>query len=64
MSYQLSHLHRSKVMDRRAAQRLFAFSIFYLFVLFATLLADNLLAHAGSSSISSLQGETLDRAAR
>jgi protoheme IX farnesyltransferase len=57
-------LHRSKVMDRRAAQRLFAFSIFYLFVLFAALLADNLLARAGSSSISSLQGETLDRAAR
>ena len=37
MSYQLSQLHRSKVMDRRAAQRLFAFSIFYLFVLFAAL---------------------------
>ena len=65
-------LHRSKGTDRRAAQRLFAFSIFYLFVLFAALLASNLgirgssapPARAGSSSISSLQGETLDRAAR
>jgi heme o synthase len=67
-----SQLHRSKGTDRRAAQRLFAFSIFYLFVLFAALLASDLgnrgsfvlLARAGSSSISSLQGETLDRAAR
>jgi heme o synthase len=67
-----SQLHRSKGTDRRAAQRLFAFSIFYLFVLFAALLAGNLgnrgasalLARAGSSSISSLQGEMLDRAAR
>ena len=65
-------LHRSKGTDRRAAQRLFAFSIFYLFVLFAALLADNLsnrgssalLARAGSTSILSLQGETFDRAAR
>jgi protoheme IX farnesyltransferase len=65
-------LHRSKGTDRRAAQRLFAFSIFYLFVLFAALLADNLsnrgssalLVRAGSTSISSLQGETFDRAAR
>ena len=62
-------LHRSKGTDRRAAQRLFAFSIFYLFVLFAALLADNLsnrgssalLARAGSTSILSTQG---DRAAR
>jgi protoheme IX farnesyltransferase len=65
-------LHRSKGTDRRVAHRFFAFSILYLFVLFATLLASNLgyrlssalLACAGSSSISSLQGETLDRAAR
>ncbi|MGB9390338.1 MAG: heme o synthase [Xanthobacteraceae bacterium] len=69
LAYQL---HRSKGTDRRAAQRLFAFSIFYLFVLFAALLASNignrgssaLLARGGSNSISSLQGETLDRAAR
>jgi heme o synthase len=62
-------LHRSKGTDRRAAQRLFGFSIFYLFVLFAALLAGNLgnrgssalLARAGSSSISSLQGEMLDK---
>lgn len=65
-------LHGSKGTNRRAAQRLFAFSIFYLFVLFAALLASNLvnrgssalLARAGSSSVSSLQGETLDRAAQ
>jgi heme o synthase len=65
-------LHGSKGTDRRAAQRLFAFSIFYLFVLFAALLANNLgnrgspglLAHAGSSSSSSLPSEMLDRVAR
>jgi heme o synthase len=58
-------LHRSKRTDRRAAQRLFAFSIFYLFVLFAALLADNLsnrwssrfLPHAEPSFTSSSQGE-------
>jgi protoheme IX farnesyltransferase len=33
-----SQLHRSTGVDRRAAQRLFLFSIFYLFVLFAALL--------------------------
>jgi protoheme IX farnesyltransferase len=65
-----SQLHGSKGTDRRAAQRLFAFSIFYLFVLFAALLASNLggssalPARAGSSSASSLQGATHDRAAR
>ena len=65
-------LHGSKGTDKRVAQRLFAFSILYLFVSFAALLADNLgnrwssalATCAGSSSISSLQGETLDRAAR
>jgi heme o synthase len=59
-------LHRSKGTDRRAAQRLFAFSIFYLFVLFAALLANNLgdrgssalLARTKATSIVSLQGET------
>jgi len=34
-------LHRSSGADRRDASRLFAFSIFYLFVLFAALLADH-----------------------
>jgi protoheme IX farnesyltransferase len=34
-------LHRSTEFDRRAAQRLFLFSIFYLFVLFAALLLDH-----------------------
>ena len=34
-------LHSSKMTNRQAANRLFAFSIFYLFVLFAALLADS-----------------------
>jgi heme o synthase len=34
-------LNRSSGTDRRSAQRLFVFSIFYLFVLFATLLIDH-----------------------
>jgi heme o synthase len=34
-------LRRAAAADRRAAHRLFAFSIVYLFVLFAALLADN-----------------------
>jgi protoheme IX farnesyltransferase len=34
-------LHRAGETDRRAARRVFAFSIVYLFVLFAALLADN-----------------------
>jgi protoheme IX farnesyltransferase len=34
-------LHRSAGVDRRTAQRLFLFSIFYLFVLFAALLLDH-----------------------
>jgi protoheme IX farnesyltransferase len=58
-------LHRSKGADRRAAQRLFAFSIFYLFVLFAALLLSNLgnrwssmlPPHAEPSFTSSSQGE-------
>ena len=33
-------LHKSKKTDRRAAQRLFVFSISYLFLLFAALLID------------------------
>jgi heme o synthase len=59
-------LHRSKGTDRRAAQRLFAFSILYLFALFAALLASNLgnrwsstlPPRAESTSISSSRGET------
>jgi protoheme IX farnesyltransferase len=39
-------LNRSTADDRRAAQRLFSFSIFHLFVLFAVLLID----HGGKSS--------------
>jgi heme o synthase len=58
-------LHRSKGTDRRAAQRLFAFSILYLFVLFAALLLSNLgnrwsstlPPHAEPSFTSSSQGE-------
>jgi protoheme IX farnesyltransferase len=38
-------LNRSIEADRRAAHRLFVFSIFYLFVLFAALLVD----HGGDS---------------
>jgi heme o synthase len=59
-------LHGSRGRNRRAAQRLFAFSILYLFVLFAALLASNLgnrwsstlLPGAESASTSSSHGET------
>jgi heme o synthase len=59
-------LHRSKGTDRRAAQRLFAFSILYLFALFAALLLSNignrwssmLLSHAESDFTSCSQAET------
>jgi protoheme IX farnesyltransferase len=58
-------LHRSKGTDRRAAQRLFAFSILYLFLLFAALLLSNLgnrwsstlLSHAQSDFTSCSQAE-------
>lgn len=45
-------LSRSTGADRRAAQRLFLFSIVYLFVLFATLLIDH-----GGASFSSMRAE-------
>jgi heme o synthase len=45
-------LSRSQELNRRAAHRLFAFSISYLFVLFAALLADHSF-HPWSSSLSS-----------
>jgi protoheme IX farnesyltransferase len=59
-------LHRGRGTDRRAAQRLFGFSIVHLFVLFAALLLSNignrwsstLLPHAQSTFTSSLQDET------
>jgi heme o synthase len=59
-------LHRSKGTDRRAAQRLFAFSILYLFVLFAALLLSNignrwsstLLVHTESDFTSCSHAET------
>jgi heme o synthase len=58
-------LYGSKGMDRRAAQRLFAFSILYLFVLFAALLLSNignrwsstLLPHSESGFASFLQAK-------
>jgi heme o synthase len=58
-------LHGSKGTDRRAAQRLFAFSILYLFVLFAALLLSNLgnrwsstiLPHSESGFASLLQAK-------
>jgi protoheme IX farnesyltransferase len=45
-----AQLNRSRGTDRRAAQRLFVFSIFYLFVLFAVLLIDH-----GSGSFSPMR---------
>jgi heme o synthase len=59
-------LHKSKGTDRRAARHLFAFSILYLFVLFAALLLSNigdrwsstLMPRVSSSFTSSSQGET------
>jgi heme o synthase len=46
-------LRRSPEVDRRAAHRLFAFSISYLFVLFAALLADH-----SASTLSSRDART------
>ncbi len=48
--YSAFQLNRSIEADRRAAHRLFVFSIFYLFVLFAALLIDH-----GSGSFSSMR---------
>jgi protoheme IX farnesyltransferase len=47
-------LNRSIETDRRAAHRLFVFSIFYLFVLFAALLVDH--GNGSSSSVRSSDG--------
>jgi protoheme IX farnesyltransferase len=49
-------LNRSAAVDRRAAQRLFLFSIFYLFVLFAALLIDH-----GAESLSPTRSSHADR---
>ena len=65
-------LRRSSRYDRRPAHRLFTFSIFYLFVLFAALLASNgnnrwsspHLAHAFSTSSGPVQVETSTRPVR
>ena len=51
-------LRRSSDTDRRDASRLFVFSIFYLFLLFAALLAD----HSGGPSILSSRGARTDAA--
>jgi protoheme IX farnesyltransferase len=51
-------LNQSSGADRRAAQRLFLFSIFYLFVLFAALLIDH-----GSGSISPMRSSPGGRTA-
>ena len=59
-------LSRSSEADRRAPHRLFTFSIFYLFVLFAALLAGNgnnrwssaHLAHAASTTAGPVQAES------
>jgi heme o synthase len=57
--------------DRRAAHRLFAFSIVYLFMLFAALLADSgnrwsstLSGRAAPTTVGSVQGESVPRAVR
>jgi heme o synthase len=50
-------LDRSIEADRRAAHRLFVFSIFYLFVLFAALLIDH-----GGGSLSSMRSSHDGRA--
>jgi heme o synthase len=65
-------LRRAGEADRRAAHRLFAFSIVYLFVLFAALLASNssnrwsslLLARAALADLGSAQADTVARPLR
>jgi protoheme IX farnesyltransferase len=62
-------LRRAGAADRRAAHRLFAFSIVYLFMLFAALLADNggnrwssmLSGRAAPTAVGSVQGESVAR---
>jgi protoheme IX farnesyltransferase len=62
-------LRRAGEADRRAAHRLFAFSIFYLFVLFAALLASNssnrwsslLLARAALAHVGSAPADAVAR---
>ena len=64
-------LHRSSAADRRAAHRLFVFSIFYLFALFAALLADHRDAGASTffssgawTGVGSVQAEPIAASAR
>jgi heme o synthase len=65
-------LRRAGEADRRAAHRLFAFSIVYLFMLFAALLADNggnrwssmLSGRAAPTAVGSVQGESVTRPVR
>jgi heme o synthase len=65
-------LRRASEADRRAAHRLFAFSIVYLFVLFAALLASNignrwssmLSAHAAPTDVGSVQARSAARPLR
>jgi protoheme IX farnesyltransferase len=65
-------LRKARAADRSAAHRLFAFSIVYLFVLFAALLASNssnrwsslLLARAALADLGSAQADTLARPLR
>jgi protoheme IX farnesyltransferase len=66
-----SRLHRSTATDRVAANRLFAFSIFYLFALFAALLASSgnrpspaLAAHAVTRAAGSATAEFLPHIAQ
>src|SRR5260370_5262658 len=46
-------LRRSSDAEKRPARRLFAFSVLYLFVLFATLLADAAVVHTRPPSVDS-----------
>jgi protoheme IX farnesyltransferase len=56
-------LNRSTAADRRAAQRLFVFSIFYLFALFAVLLIDHGVGSARSpQALGSVHAELMHRA--
>jgi heme o synthase len=65
-------LRRADAADRRAAHRLFAFSIVYLFMLFAALLADNggnrwssmLSGRAAPTAVGPVQGESVPRPVR
>jgi protoheme IX farnesyltransferase len=63
-------LHRSSEIDRQSAQRLFAFSIVYLFVLFAALLVSNInnrathSAHVDTPAVTSANAKPFSHSAK